>query len=226
MAKRPREKTAEILGSNVRYLREHASISQVELARRMTERGWPWHQSTVYRVETGKQPVRFDEALDLADLLGVTLDRLTWEIGQAAREEQVTRKISSVREAMQEAAVAVARLRYERLTAGIAAKGTTDSDYPSVRELGVGLAEDLQSVTLDAALELADILWKRYKQLGVGWDPTDRTPFDEDLQANTRLREVLQHIGEKYAVPDDDRGVIDFDLLHPEGDGFIKKEDP
>lgn len=192
----------------------------------MTERGWLWHQSTVYRVETGKQPVRFDEALDLADLLGVTLDRLTWEIGQAAREEQVTRNISSVREAMQEAAVAVARLRYERLTAGIAARGTADSDYPSVRELGVGLAEDLQSVTLDAALELADILWKRYKQLGVGWDPTDRTPFKEDLQANTRLREVLQHIGEKYAVPDDDRGVIDFDLLHPEGDGFIRKEDP
>jgi hypothetical protein len=62
--------------------------------------------------------------------------------------------------------------------------------------------------------------------LGVGWDPTDRTPFKEDLQANTRLREVLQHIGEKYAVPDDDRGVIDFDLLHPEGDGFIRKEDP
>jgi hypothetical protein len=192
----------------------------------MTERGWPWHQSTVYRVETGKQPVRFDEALDLADLLGVTLDRLTWEIGQAAREEQVTRNISSVREAMQEAAVAVARLRYERLTAGIAARGTADSDYPSVRELGVGLAEDLQSVTLDAALELANILWKRYKQPGVGWDPTDRTPFKEDLRANTRLREVLQHISEKYAVPDDDRGVIDFDLLHPEGDGFIRKEDP
>jgi transcriptional regulator with XRE-family HTH domain len=225
MAKRPREKTAEILGANVRYLRERASISQVELARRMADRGWSWHQATVYRVETGKQPVRFDEALDLADLLGVTLDRLTWEIGQAAEEEQVTRTISSVREAMQEAAVAVTRLRYERLTAGVAARATADSDYPSVRELGAGLAEDLQSVTLDAALELADILWKRYKQSGVGWDPTDRAPFKEELQASNRLGEVLQHIAEKYAVPDDDQGVIDFDLLHPEGDGFIRKED-
>jgi hypothetical protein len=105
-------------------------------------------------------------------------------------------------------------------------RATEDSGYPSVRELGGDLAEDLQSVTLDAALELADILWKRHKQLGVGWDPTDGTPFQEDLQADTRLREVLQRIGEKYAVPDDDRGVIDFDLLHPEGDGFIRKEDP
>ena len=139
MAKQPREKTAETLGANVRYLREHASISQTELARRMTDRGWPWHQSTVYRVETGKQPVRFDEAVDLADLLGVTLDRLTWAIGEAAEEELATFAITSLRERMQEAAVAVTRLRIARAVAERRAKSAADSEYPHIRELADGI---------------------------------------------------------------------------------------
>ena len=176
MTKQPREKTAETLGANVRYLREHASISQTELARRMTDRGWSWHQSTVYRVETGKQPVRFDEAVDLSDLLGVTLDRLTWAIGEAAEEELATFAITSLRERMQEAAVAVARLRVARVVAERRAKSAADSDYPHIRELAGDIEEDLQSVNLGAVLELASILWRRYRQ-GIDTDPGDNAPI-------------------------------------------------
>lgn len=213
MAKRPREKIAETLGANVRYLREHASMSQVELARRMAERGWSWHQATIYKVETGKQFVRLDEALDLADLLGVTLDRLTWAIGETAEEELVTLAITSLRERMQEAAVAIIRLRVAQGMAEGRAAAAADSDYPHVRELGSDLEEDLRSVDLDAVFGLASILWRRYKQPEVGWDPGDDAPFRDDLDPNTRLSETLQHISEKYGID-------------PGDNDFTRREDP
>lgn len=64
------------LGANVKYLREGIPLSQAELVRRMAERGWPWHQSTVYRIESGRQAIRLDEAIDVAAILGATLDQL------------------------------------------------------------------------------------------------------------------------------------------------------
>lgn len=206
MAKQPRDKTAETLGANVRYLREHASVSQTELARRMAERGWPWHQATVYRVETGKQPVRFDEALDLADLLGVTLDRLTWAIGESAEEELATFAITSLRERMQEAAVAIARLRVARVVAESRAKAAADSDYPHIRELANGIEQDAQAADLDALLALTNILWRRYRQ-GIDTDPGDNAPIWDDLHANTRLHETLQHISDTYSTADEDHDV-------------------
>jgi transcriptional regulator with XRE-family HTH domain len=208
MAKRPREKTAEILGANVRYLREHASISQVELARRMTERGWPWHQSTVYRVETGKQPVRFDEALDLADLLGVTLDRLTWAIGEAAEEEVARHAIDGLRERMQQAAMAITWLRIAQSAAKSRAAIASNSDYPHIRELADDIQRDLQSVNLDAVLRIANILWRRYKQLGLDSNQGESvSSWDEiwdDLHASTSLRDALERIDESYGTSDED----------------------
>jgi transcriptional regulator with XRE-family HTH domain len=73
----PYEEADKRVGSNVRRLREAAGITQVELAQAMTERGWQWHQSTVARVESGRQSVRFAEAEDLVQILGTTLERLT-----------------------------------------------------------------------------------------------------------------------------------------------------
>lgn len=65
-------------GNNLRRLREEAEMTQAELAKVMTESGWPWHQSTVARIESGRQSVRFAEAAVLAKILGISLDRLTW----------------------------------------------------------------------------------------------------------------------------------------------------
>jgi transcriptional regulator with XRE-family HTH domain len=76
----------EAFGANLRALREDNGISQPELARRMVERGWPWHQSTVYRTESGRQPLKLGEAVDLARILGVTVDRLAGADPAAAEE--------------------------------------------------------------------------------------------------------------------------------------------
>lgn len=66
------------------------AVSQQELAQRMSERGQDWQQKTVSRVEKGTRDVKLFEAVDLAAVLGVSLDELmsTDESALAAVEER------------------------------------------------------------------------------------------------------------------------------------------
>lgn len=57
------------IGSNMQQLRKAKKLSQGELAQAMTERGRPWHQNTVSRIELGKQEL--DSIGDLNALQGI-----------------------------------------------------------------------------------------------------------------------------------------------------------
>jgi len=61
-----------IVADRLRELRTGARWSQSDVASRMNERGWPWHQQTVGRVERGQQALRIGELADLAALFGVS----------------------------------------------------------------------------------------------------------------------------------------------------------
>src|ERR1700691_671134 len=87
----------ERLGANVRSLREGKGISQAELARRMSEAGHPWHQSTVARAEAGRQSVRTTEAEALGIILGVTVDRLLWAGPEAAEAAMASAAVTRLR---------------------------------------------------------------------------------------------------------------------------------
>lgn len=60
--------------ARLRELRTARRMSQVSLAETMAARGFPWHQPTVSRIESGKQPLGFSEAVALAEIFGVPLD--------------------------------------------------------------------------------------------------------------------------------------------------------
>lgn len=62
---------------NLREARERMSLSQADLAKRMSALGFRWHQATVYKVENGDRPVKLGEALALAEMLQVPLRELT-----------------------------------------------------------------------------------------------------------------------------------------------------
>lgn len=64
--------------ANMRSERERQGITQTELAARMRERGFPFHQQTVQRTEQdeAQRPLRLDEALAIADILGKRFDDL------------------------------------------------------------------------------------------------------------------------------------------------------
>lgn len=64
-------------GRNLRLQRERRGWSQSELARQMVDAGWPkYSQVAVSRTEDGTRMVRLDEALELANIVGASLQDL------------------------------------------------------------------------------------------------------------------------------------------------------
>lgn len=66
--------------TNLKRRREAQGITQTDLALRMRERGYPFHQQTIQRieqVEDSPRPVRLGEAIALSEILGTQLYVLT-----------------------------------------------------------------------------------------------------------------------------------------------------
>lgn len=159
----------ERLGANVRALREGKGIAQAELARLMSAAGHPWHQSTVARAEAGRQAVRASEAEALARILGTTVDRLLWAGPEAGEAALAGRALGRLRQDWREAAGAVARLHAARASAERAAGRAAASEWPRVRVIADGLAEELADCTLDTALDEGAAIFER--EANGGTDP-------------------------------------------------------
>ena len=55
-------------------------MTQAELAERMSDLGYPYHQATVYKIENNERKVTAAEAYGLAEILDVSIDYLfNWE---------------------------------------------------------------------------------------------------------------------------------------------------
>jgi transcriptional regulator with XRE-family HTH domain len=94
------------LARSVRALRTARDLTQAGLARKMTDLGFSWHPTTVARVEAGERDISLDEAVALADLLGIPLvDLLRGE--RTALLEQ----IATVQKRLAQAAADLARAR-------------------------------------------------------------------------------------------------------------------
>lgn len=122
-------------------------MSQAALAGEMSARGWPWYQQTVYKLETGRQAgVSLGEATDLAEILGISVDRLTWAGEETAETGLVDLAASDVTAAFNEASDAVAGLLAARARAESTLKSAQGSTYQRVRDA----AADLENVLAEA----------------------------------------------------------------------------
>jgi transcriptional regulator with XRE-family HTH domain len=63
-------------GTRMRELRLGADMAQAALAGEMARRGFPWHQTTVHRIEAGTQQLDLSEAAAIAAIFAVPLDSL------------------------------------------------------------------------------------------------------------------------------------------------------
>lgn len=61
----------EQIGANLTQYR--GEMSQVALAEKMTALGHSWAQATVWSIEKGKRPLKLNEAMDLANLLKISV---------------------------------------------------------------------------------------------------------------------------------------------------------
>jgi transcriptional regulator with XRE-family HTH domain len=149
------------LPENLRALRKRKEMSQAALAAAMRERDWPWHQTTVTRVEAGRQSLSIGEMVDAAHILGVTTDRLTWAGPEASESALVAGAHGRLREAWREVADAAARLHAARDAAERTVEERGASKYGRVREAVRALGEELDGATLETALGEAEELWRR-----------------------------------------------------------------
>ena len=140
------------LGANLRRRREAERMTQVELAEAMTARGWQWHQSTVARVESGQQSLRFAEAEALVEILRMTLDRLTWYSAEGTEMHLAAGHHGRLRESWSNAKTAIAQLEAARTSALDGVKRWQGSQYERVRLSARGLAEELEVSTVESAV--------------------------------------------------------------------------
>jgi ribosome-binding protein aMBF1 (putative translation factor) len=69
-ARRPGLAVDQWIGARIRDHRRARNMSQAALAAEMTSRGHSWHQSTVYRIESGRQSSMATEVIALSKIFG------------------------------------------------------------------------------------------------------------------------------------------------------------
>lgn len=156
----PAELIEQRFSENLRRYREFRGMSQAALAEAMTARGWPWRQQTVARLESGRRMVRFGEAAAAAETLRISLDRFTWAGAEANEIAMIDSTVATLRQAWRETAIASARLRAARSSAGGLLDKSRDSKYERARQAAEDLAAELEACTLEDALDEGDRMYE------------------------------------------------------------------
>ncbi len=110
----------QLVGRQVRLLRQGRGWSQQEVAEKMRAFGYKWSQATVTRLESATRPIRVNELADLAMLFSVPatqfldskiqelawddLDALEHEVEELTAERREVREHLNHQEALAEAA--------------------------------------------------------------------------------------------------------------------------
>jgi transcriptional regulator with XRE-family HTH domain len=73
----------------MREIRERLGISQADIARLMSERGWSYYPQTVQRIEAGRRRVSIGEADAIARILQTTIEKLTSSVRTQALDDRL-----------------------------------------------------------------------------------------------------------------------------------------
>lgn len=147
-----RETADELLGYNLRTLREGKGISQRDLAEAMTGRGHAWYQQTVTRVEAGKQGIRFSEVKDLAEILETSLDRFTWTTPETSAVGLLRNSATAAKVAWESVAAGIPRLLAALTAAEARAVQFRENRSARVREVCEDILAHISELGLDDAI--------------------------------------------------------------------------
>jgi transcriptional regulator with XRE-family HTH domain len=114
-SERPGVAFDKAFGIRLRQARERAGLSQEHLSvNLLVMHDVNWHQTTVGKTEAGERPVRLNEAVALADLLGVPLHELAYDrADDAPRIERVALAYAELARLRGEIDTQLSRLRRE-----------------------------------------------------------------------------------------------------------------
>src|SRR5215217_5323917 len=139
------------VGTNLQLHRKAKGYSQSDLAGLLEQRGLPFQQQTILKIEKGSRPLKLEEASVIADTLGIELSALTEQFGNDAIASAAT-------EVLQRAAViarqdkSVEELREKRLR--------EDEDWRQVRSRWVQELREVEQRLAEAgAVKDGDGRW-------------------------------------------------------------------
>jgi transcriptional regulator with XRE-family HTH domain len=104
----------ERFAENLRAMREAFKITQSRLAEVMTERGFRWHQATVYKIESGERQIQLGEAGEIARIFDVSLTDMLKAPAEASIERKLDWDISRFEHAFDEIGWRVLQLEEAR----------------------------------------------------------------------------------------------------------------
>lgn len=168
------EQVASFFATNARTRREELGLSQGEVARRMADAGYKFHQATVYKVEQNQRVVSMVEAFGLARVLGQSVQWLMAPpevegLVSALRRERLA--LLAVLDELAELGE-VAYEHHEKLL-----RDFRRADLQATPALEVEWAEAADVLAMTPLDAMADALqrWREW-----GWDPdTDGAAVEE-----------------------------------------------
>jgi Helix-turn-helix len=169
-----------------------AKMSQTELARQLQERGLPFHQQTVQRVEKGERPLRLNEAYAIAEILGTD-------------PFEMTRTLTNDEEALQHAVGEVTFYAAHMVQQGLRLKEIWDRERHRLRiaaeklQLHQASPEDKLQNAVEHALKLSEDAHQVNKLILEGYQELARlvTGQKDSLIKTTTFDPVTR---ENYAV--------------------------
>ncbi|WP_420368594.1 helix-turn-helix domain-containing protein [Curtobacterium sp. L1-20] len=134
----------------VRLHREQRGESQQWLADQMRDAGHEWHQSTVYKVETGKRKVMVEEAASIADIFGVPIAQLLASSDRVVAMNRVLTSAHSLADTIYE--LDVMALKAHRLRAALAVACADYDDLEDSWEIHFGDTPPVPATAAHASL--------------------------------------------------------------------------
>lgn len=127
-------------------LRSARQITQTALAEQVRERGFPFHQQTIAKIENGTRPVRLDEAYVIADVLGSSVPQMVLPLKQARDLQRLT-----------DAWRTASRLRYAVLRAAAEYDSARQELAKEIRYLERTAADDETLMRIETAKPLVGL---------------------------------------------------------------------
>jgi transcriptional regulator with XRE-family HTH domain len=147
-----------VIGANIRRLRQVKGMSQTELAHAMQAAGRAtWHQTTVSRVERGLQPVEYEDAGPLTEIIGDFLEGTEVKVRVQEATATLSRAFASpeFQETMRKFGETM-RPRWRAATGGKLPKLREGLD--AARASAAQLQQDLDE--LDRQLHTFEVIWR------------------------------------------------------------------
>jgi transcriptional regulator with XRE-family HTH domain len=128
----------QLVGRNLRLLREARRWPLREVAERMKAFGYTWHQTVVAKIETGHRPLRLSEASDLANLYETTLDDILGPLSPDAQLDAASldKEIAEAQAALALATKEAAKVQWAHQVAGEAVASAAVREHDLARDLG------------------------------------------------------------------------------------------